>query len=165
MEIFPSPNDFFILRFETMLMKVGEKSFKSISYAPSNTPYKLNILTSTHYGAAAYIISQASARYLLKLIRELTIHNLKPLDHILFRHYLSVPQLQVYQLNPAIVVQEKFLLKEKSRLDSDIEEERVTTLKKSKEQLSVVAKLIREIKKIPEALRKAFIYKIIEFKR
>ncbi len=163
LDIFPSPNDFFILRFETMLMKIGEKPFKHIPCSSSNTPYKLNILTSTHYGAAAYIVSQASARYLLNLVRELPVHHLKPLDHILFRRYLTVPQLQVYQLNPAIIIQEKFFLKEKSNLDSDIQVERVATLKKSKEKLSVLAKLSREIKKIPDAIRKAFIYKKVDF--
>lgn len=155
-------NGFFILRFETMLMKIGEKAFTEIPISSLDTTYKLNILTSTHYGTAAYVISQATARYLLTFVRHLPAINLKPLDHVLFRNYLNTPQQRVYQLNPAIAIQENILL-ENSVLKSDIAKDRTNVLHTKKEKLSIPAKLIREIKKIPEALRKALFYKKVDF--
>lgn len=98
----------------------------------------------------------------MAFVRNLPTIKLKPLDHILFRNYLNIPQQRTYQLNPAIAIQENILL-ENSTLKSDIAKDRTNVLHTKKEKLSIPAKLIREIKKIPEALRKALFYKKVDF--
>ncbi len=170
--LFPDHNEFFILRPETYLMKVGLKSYKTIpvsitqpNYHSAHSTYELNKLTSKHYGTACYIISNTSAKFLLNLLQTLPSSAFNPVDHILFRNYLSLKELPVYQLNPALAIQEDIFCKDTSQLASDIKKDRNITRRTQKEKLSIFQKLIREIKKIPAALRKAFTYKIIEFKR
>lgn len=170
--LFPSDDVFFILRPETYLMKVGGKPYKIIpisstqqNHCSTLPAYELNKLTSKHYGTACYIISNASAKFLLNLLQTLPSNAFNPVDHILFRNYLSLQELPVYQFNPAIAIQEDVLYKDTSQLASDIKKDRNIVRHTKKEKLSISKKLIREINKIPEALRKAFRYKIIEFKR
>lgn len=69
----------------------------------------------------------------------------------------------VYQLNPGICVQEMLIQKNHSRLGSDIEKERSSNRKQNKDKLNPLAKLLREIKKIPDAIRKLN-YQEIPFK-
>ncbi len=170
--LFPDSNEFFILRPETYLMKVGVVPYKPIpaptvkqDSRPAPSTYELNKLTSKHYDTACYIMSNASAKFLLNLLQTLPSSAFNPVDHILFRNYLSLKELPVYQLNPALAIQEDIFCKDTSQLASDIKKDRNITRRTQKEKLSIFQKLIREIKKIPAALRKAFTYKIIEFKR
>lgn len=162
--LFPMNHEFFIVRPETTLMKVGEKSFKDVYTPLLDTHYKLNRLTSLHYGAGCYIISHATAKFLLNIVKNTSTLNLKPLDHILFRQYLQTKEAPAYQLNPAVVIQEIVLLGKDSSLNSDIEADREIIRHTQKTPLSIPKKLIREMKKIPNALRKTFCYKTVPFK-
>ncbi len=168
-ERFSALNTPYIIRTETFLMKVGTKASNIASISLNNekdseVSYSLDILTSRHYGTAGYIISNATARKFLARISQLPSHLFNPLDHFMFRDYVDDIQFAtVYQLNPGICVQEMLIQKNHSRLGSDIEKERSSNRKQNKDKLDPLAKLLREIKKIPDAIRKLS-YQEIPFK-
>ncbi len=79
-------------------------------------------LHSYHGGSAGYFVSRSAAKKLI----ELTEAKCDPLDHVLFHEWVGVvQQLVVYQLDPAICIQDYLVEKSaqrvgfKSTLDSD----------------------------------------------
>lgn len=113
--------DIFVLRLETFLMPVKLERQQGI------LPYhqrEIDILKSKHFGTAGYIISNAAARYLINVFEELAVEDVKAIDEIMFNEWVNVESYQVYQLNPAICVQELQLNQESSTLMSGLQEER-----------------------------------------
>ena len=84
----------------------------------------IDILKSKHFGTAGYIISNGAAKYLINLFEKLAVEEVKAIDEIMFNEQINVGLYQVYQLNPAICVQELQLNQENSLLVSDLQQER-----------------------------------------
>ena len=113
--------EIFVLRLETFLMPVKlEKQEKILSYHQR----EIDILKSKHFGTAGYIISNAAARYFIHVFEKLTVEEVKAIDEIMFNEWINIDLYQVYQLNPAICVQELQLNQESSTLMSGLQQER-----------------------------------------
>ena len=113
--------EIFVLRLETFLMPVKIEKQQGI------LPFQqreIDILKSKHFGTAGYIISNAAARYLINVFEELAVEDVKAIDEIMFNEWVNVESYQVYQLNPAICVQELQLNQESSTLTSGLQQER-----------------------------------------
>ncbi|MCT8793279.1 hypothetical protein KZ389_11030, partial [Glaesserella parasuis] len=97
-------------------------------------------------GTAGYIISKNAINYLLRLIKFLEAEDIKPIDQIIFNQLLSDQNLFIYQLSPAICIQELQLNKEESSLYSQIEEDRAKRfITKPKEKMSILGKILKEL--------------------
>ncbi|MCT8824956.1 beta-1,4 galactosyltransferase, partial [Glaesserella parasuis] len=95
---------------------------------------------------AGYIISKNAINYLLRLIKSLESEDIKPIDQIIFNQLLSDQNLFIYQLSPAICIQELQLNKEESSLYSQIEEDRAKRfITKPKEKMSILGKILKEL--------------------
>lgn len=150
-----------VLKTETFLSKVALGK----SAIPNFHRFRFLRLYSSHYGMAGYTLSQEAARCLLMLVKQLPVQALNPIDHILFRTYLNDSNpVKVYQLAPAICVQADRFEKNTTLLSSQLEKERTEVRVKTKEKKSIMAKLIREIKKIPLAIKKLG-FKQVSFER
>ena len=113
--------EIFVLRLETFLMPVQlEKQQQILPFQERN----IDILKSKHFGTAGYIISNGAAKYLINLFENLAVDEVKAIDEIIFNEQINVGAYQVYQLNPAICVQELQLNQENSLLVSDLQQER-----------------------------------------
>ena len=113
--------EIFVLRLETFLMPVKIEKQQGI------LPFQqreIDILKSKHFVSACYIISYAGARYLINVFEELAVEDVKAIDEIMFNEWVNVESYQVYQLNPAICVQELQLNQESSTLTSGLQQER-----------------------------------------
>ncbi len=100
-------------------MPIKAKSSQITSY--HNREFLL--LRSVHFGAAAYTLSQPMAKYLLGMVPRLSGKKFQPLDLLLFDNLLNSKKISVYQLAPALCVQELQLMN-KSTLESQLEVER-----------------------------------------
>ena len=113
----------------------------------------IDILKSKHFGTAGYIISNGAAKYLINLFEKLAVEEVKAIDEIMFNEQINVGLYQVYQLNPAICIQELQLNQENSLLVSDLQQERkkntaVHTKKTLKQRLiRVKENIIRALNK------------------
>lgn len=148
----------FVIKTETFLDKC---KYQLTDISPVGQ-HQFTHLLSTHYGAAGYIISQATARYLLDKLQQAPIEEINPSDHLLFRYYERIPEVSVYQLYPAICIQADRFNKNITGFSSQLEEERYDMRIRNKQHRSLFSKLVREIKKIPTAIRKLS-FKIVPF--
>lgn len=113
--------EIFVLRLETFLMPVKiEKQEKILPYHQR----EIDILKSKHFGTAGYVISHGAAKYLMEVFEKFSSEEIKPIDEIIFNQLIDVPRYRVYQLNPAICVQELQLNQENSVLTSELQQER-----------------------------------------
>ena len=113
--------EIFVLRLETFLMPVKLEKQKQI------LPFQqreIDILKSKHFGTAGYVISHGAAKYLMEVFEKFSSEEIKPIDEIIFNQLIDVPRYRVYQLNPAICVQELQLHQDGSLLLSHLEQER-----------------------------------------
>ncbi|ACX81839.1 Lipooligosaccharide biosynthesis protein lex-1 [Aggregatibacter actinomycetemcomitans] len=142
--------EIFVLRLETFLMPVQLEKQAQI---PPFQQRDIDILTSKHFGTAGYVISQGAAKYLIALFEKLTTEEIKPIDEIMFNQQINATDYRVYQLNPAICVQELQLNQEASLLVSNLEQERknkpkIRKKKTLKQRLSRIKEnIIRAINK------------------
>ena len=113
--------EIFVLRLETFLMPVKIEKQQGI------LPFQqreIDILKSKHFGTAGYVISHGAAKYLMEVFEKFSSEEIKPIDEIIFNQLIDVPRYRVYQLNPAICVQELQLHQDGSLLLSHLEQER-----------------------------------------
>ncbi len=111
----------------------------------------LQALLSTHLGAAAYVVSREAAAMLLERTRELS----RPVDHILFEDLLSGKLCKIYQLVPALCIQEREVRNECApfpELQSTIQSG------KRKSRLSLSQRVSRELKRPFVSFAKAMAY-------
>ena len=142
--------EIFVLRLETFLMPVQlEQQQQILPFQERN----MDILKSKHFGTAGYIISNGAARYLINLFENLAVDKIKAIDEIMFNEQVNVGIYQVYQLNPAICVQELQLNQEESLLVSDLEQERKNR-PKIKKNKTLKQRLVRIKENIIRALNK-----------
>jgi glycosyl transferase, family 25 len=105
------PKDFDIVRLETSTCKVLLKDVKDLS--TNNNTRSLAKILSTSWCAGAYIISKKCAEQLLKIDPK----HYRVVDGFLFCFEQSpVPKsISLYQVNPAIAIQDKYIGSESSK--------------------------------------------------
>lgn len=81
-------------------------------------------MKSAHFGTAGYVISQGAAKFLLDIFKNISNEHIAPIDELIFNQFLVKNSFNVYQLSPAICVQELQLNNESSALQSQLELER-----------------------------------------
>ncbi|SPY33437.1 glycosyltransferase family 25 protein [Pasteurella canis] len=120
--------DSFILRLETFLQPA--KCEKTII-----SPYlerEFHVLKQVHYGTAGYIISQQAIKNLINTLKQYNSNDLDAIDIMLFRKSLNDPQQNIFQLSPALCVQELQLNQNKSQFKSQLEQERIDIRQQNK---------------------------------
>ncbi|MBN6075567.1 glycosyltransferase family 25 protein [Aggregatibacter actinomycetemcomitans] len=142
--------EIFVLRLETFLMPVQLEKQAQI---PPFQQRNIDILTSKHFGTAGYVISQGAAKYLIALFEKLATEEIKPIDEIIFNQHINTTGYRVYQLNPAICVQELQLNQEASLLVSNLEQERKNK-PKIRQKKTLKQRLIRIKENMLRALNK-----------
>ncbi|XWY21625.1 glycosyltransferase family 25 protein [Bisgaard Taxon 45] len=114
-------DDIFIIRLETFLQPtLCQTPPHPISYCGRD----FLALKDEHLGTAGYIISLGAAKYLLEIFKNMESNNIFPIDHLIFNRFLAGEELIVYQLSPALCIQELQLNENESLLDSQLESER-----------------------------------------
>lgn len=117
----------YIIRLETFLQPARcDTRTKILQYQQRNF-YKL---LENHYGTAGYIISRNAILFLLEKFKIIPSDKFVGIDILMFEKYLGKNNYTVYQLNPALIVQELQLNKEKSLLNSQIQQERAINQRK-----------------------------------
>ncbi|MFP4793962.1 glycosyltransferase family 25 protein [Pasteurella multocida] len=114
------PEEIFIIRLETFLQKVVCEP----SHIAPYTHRDFLSLKSAHFGTAGYIISQGAVKFLLDIFKNTSNEHIAPIDELIFNQFLVKNNFNVYQLSPAICVQELQLNNESSVLQSQLELER-----------------------------------------
>lgn len=121
-----------VLKLETFLQykKIDKKS--AIACFDHRTLYRLN---EYHLGMAGYIISRTAIQAFLKYIENLPNDRIVPIDRLLFDGFME--QMPIYQLSPALCIQEHIKNPNHIQLPSSLEQERKLQQKhKSKRTLS-----------------------------
>ncbi|MFK3619440.1 glycosyltransferase family 25 protein [Pasteurella multocida] len=167
------PEEIFIIRLETFLQKVVCEPTHIAPYTHRN----FLSLKSTHFGTAGYIISQGAAKFLLSYFNKLHIEEIYPIDEFIFNKFLKRRDFIVYQLSPAICIQELQLNKNTPELPSQLEYERSkvrkceeiknpnkTFLKKITYILKKPKRILDRRTKMVEAKKKEELLNIIEFR-
>lgn len=90
--------DFNIIKLETWkeLVHLGKSNIDVFDR-------QLKSLKSTHVGTAGYVITKETSTYLVDYVKQIPIHRLFAVDHLIFGELL--PQLNTYQLVPALAIQ------------------------------------------------------------
>lgn len=132
-----------IIKLETLYRKV----FLSRKYETLQLEHqrKLMVLNGPHMGAGGYILSRKAAEKLLDFTIKLP--KLIPIDHIIFRVYPEVMNEKVYQLSPALCIQDVILTNGDTNFPSSLEDVRNIRKGESKikKKLSLLAKTQREL--------------------
>lgn len=138
-----------IIRLETFLMKIKSRPCNIAPHSGCGF-----ILPDTvHYGTAGYIISQAAARLLLEdILPTLSAETLDAIDMLVFGTLLDDPRLTVYQLSPAVCVQEPQYRTTQAQMPSQLETERLTARMKEAATVPKAQKTWRQ--KLMHALTK-----------
>jgi glycosyl transferase, family 25 len=138
-----------------------EKFYKKIGISLGNKQYfltdhrKLLALVTVHMGGGGYILSQKAARQLLEMLKN--NKQLIPVDHLIFREYLKLHRQCIYQMSPALCVQDMILKKGKTIFPSALEEVRNERKGEnfSKKKLSFMMKIKRELSRMGTQVYKA----------
>lgn len=144
-----------ILKLETFYEKVILSSEKNII-----KNHNIQVLKTAHFGAAGYILSKKAIHELFAYIHELNV--ISPLDHMLFSDMIRFNKKTIYQINPAICIQEKILKKEVELSNSLNEYREQFSPKKLKINFS--QKILREFFRLHKQLRLALFARKISFK-
>jgi glycosyl transferase family 25 len=131
------PNDFVVIKLETMHGRVMINKGINIML-----DHKLCHMKSSHMGMAGYIISQRGAKKLVEMIQELGVD--RPVDHIMFDKLIEQKASKVYQVSPALCIQDKIYNEQSTRFGSCLEEERQAR-PVTKVKLSAKQKINREL--------------------
>lgn len=116
-------------------------------------------LKSKNLGTAGYILSLNGAQQYLRYIHENT---LIPLDEMIFDQFIKLNDANIYQLNPAICIQEMKLYPHKNVLSSELLSERKLRVRKNKKKAK--DKVKHELIRIFTQLKLALFGKKVYFK-
>ena len=139
------PDSFDVIKLETMYDRVMIKADIVLQ-----SPYKLCRMKTKHLGTAGYIISYEGAKNMIELVRQLGIS--RPVDHFIFDEFLGRNVHDVYQLSPAICIQDKIYYSIDSKFGSVIEEDRAPQAL-VKHKLSLLQKIRREHNRLLRQLK------------
>lgn len=124
-------------------------------------------LKSKNLGAAGYILSLKGAKILLEYV---LCNNIQPIDETIFNYFITQHQEPVFQMVPALCVQEMTIkeLQETLSLPSSLEKERKIrqdkASKKKKEKQTAFFKVNREINRVFFQAKKALFTTEVNFK-
>ena len=138
----------FVIKIETTLQLC---QVDTIDYKLPNSNHSLMKLCSDHYGGVGYILSRQSAAFLLKKIREIEAENFIAVDGLLFDHLLASKNLSIFQLYPAICIQEIIIRPEDTLLSSQLESDRKLK-KNNKMNRNLKQKILRELWRVNKKL-------------
>lgn len=111
------PVSFDVIKLETMYDRVMvDKGVHLLS------EHRLCRIKSRHMGMAGYIVSQEGAKNLIAIVKRLGID--RPVDHVMFAELIEQHKNLVYQVSPAICIQDKIFNINSNRFDSCLEYER-----------------------------------------
>ena len=117
-------------------------------------------LMGKNLGTAGYILSIEGAQKYLNYVQQI---QLIPLDQVMFDEFIRHTFHPVYQMTPALCIQEMMLFPEKkTTLSSDLIAERKSRMKKQKKKGWAKVKL--EILRILKQVKYALVGKRVEFK-
>ena len=135
-----------IIKLETLNKKIQLPKMQSI--IPLHLNRKLMLLGEPHMGAGGYILSLNVAKELLEYV--LRSPKLIPIDHILFREFPESSGEKIFQLSPAICIQDVILTKGKTNFPSSLENVRNARKgeDKSKKKLTLLGKMKREMSRL-----------------
>ncbi|MGM8888322.1 hypothetical protein ACS8FD_20505, partial [Psychrobacter sp. 1U2] len=91
------------------------------------------------------IVSRKGAQKLVKMTRELGVD--RPVDHIMFDKLIEQKTSNVYQVSPALCIQDKIYNEQSTRFESCLEEERQSR-PVVKVKLSAQQKINRELTRL-----------------
>ncbi len=143
------PADADIIKAETHNQKT-EVSYNPVAEAFG---HGIRLLLSNHRGSAGYFVSGSAAQRLLKLTDDIC----DPLDEVLFNPELGVAaKLRIYQLDPAICIQDFLLAKAAGGqgFESTIEDDRSRLVEvRKRRKPRGLAKVKRELLRIVRKMR------------
>lgn len=117
-------------------------------------------LVGKNLGTAGYILSLNGAKAFLEYVKSIP---LIPLDQVMFSEFVGTKCLDVYQMSPALCIQEMMLFPaKKTVLSSDLLAERKARMKKQKKK--GWAKVQLEIMRILKQIKCALVGKVVGFK-
>lgn len=126
-----------IIRYETYKMPV--RLYKKEKYTIEGRD--LSKLLSPHWGTAGYLINFSAAKYLLDFLYFGRSEDVLPVDKIMFEKMLNNEEINIYQLSPAICIQDVRLNGSCSELNSMIGERQGKSDKKTN---TIISKLLKE---------------------
>lgn len=121
----------FILRLEGLMLPVYTRK----TGYPSYEGRSFRRLCSRNYGTAGYVISLKAAECCYEKVTSLATEDLDAIDELIFGDFLQEKSFTVYQMIPAVCVQEAQLKGDLSPLGSDLELARKNKWKCVKEAL------------------------------
>ncbi|WP_019671980.1 glycosyltransferase family 25 protein [Psychrobacter lutiphocae] len=147
-----------ILKIETVNNKVILDNTKQIPLAKQR---KLVPLKGKHLGAGAYTLSQQGAEQLLAYAMQ---HTMLPIDETVFRDFIEADQEPVYQMVPALCIQDIVLnaTADSLQLPSTLEADRRKRMRSEKK--GGLAKIRREANRLVEQTKDALFAKQIPFR-
>ncbi|MUG31811.1 glycosyltransferase family 25 protein [Psychrobacter sanguinis] len=150
--------DWHIIKIETMDNKVLLNSKWSVSVKNQR---QLTTLKGKHLGAAAYIFSKQGAQKVLNYTLQ---HTMLPIDETVFRDLINENVMPVYQMVPALCIQDTALNKsaEVSALPSTLEEDRRKRMRSEKKK--ALGKIRREVNRLIDQTKDALFAKTIPFR-
>lgn len=143
------PSNIDIIKLEAFSEKAKVNKIREIKTLDGRSLYKLRY---KHIGAAGYIISSEKANEVLNKIK--IEKNIKPFDHYIFEDLIYTSN--IYQLLPAICIQDFIKNKSYNILGSSLEEERRERFNKRKlNDLDILSKIKREFLRVLNQIYKA----------
>ncbi len=139
------PSNFDVIKLETMYENVMIKANTALQ-----PPHKLYRMKTRHLGTAGYIISHNGAKNMIELVQKLGINC--PVDHFMFNKFLEKNVHNVYQLSPALCIQDKIYNNMDSKFGSVIEEGRAPQ-EILKQKLTLLQKTNREFNRLLRQLK------------
>lgn len=147
------PSDFDVIKLETMYESVMIKVNTALQ-----PPHKLYRMKTRHLGTAGYIISHNGAKNMIELVQQFGINC--PVDHFMFDKFLEKKIHNVYQLNPALCIQDKIYNSTDTKFGSVIEEGRAPQAI-VKQKLTLLQKINRELMRLWRQLHIAERYRTL----
>lgn len=147
------PDGFDLIKLETMYEDVRISSGTNLQFL-----HKLCRMKSQHLGTAGYIISYDGAKKIIDMVKQAGLSC--PVDHLMFDKFIKYNNHNVYQLSPALCIQDKVYNSKDLKFKSTLEEERKPQ-KIAKKRLSTSQKVNRELNRLWNQFKIAEKYHII----
>lgn len=152
-------NDVDIIKFETFSLDKQPKWQKKEKHFLNRRFYTL---THRHVGMAGYLITKKGVRFILQELSKNKF--IVPIDDILFDQLLQNKEYKVWQIIPAICIQD-FVLNKTTKFESSLEKERdKRTANTPKKKRNLIRKIYRELTRPLIQLKEKILYHYIPFK-
>lgn len=135
------PSSCFILKLESFPMKVQIKmvtKFLDRNIVSIKSPY---------VGAAGYVLSNEAARKLIDYVITLEAEELLPGDELLFNTLINQKWLDIYQILPALCIQDRFFYRSKTILGSSLENERAKKVIAKDRNKTFWSRVVKQLKR------------------